>query len=566
VGNHPSVIIAQTDICHTARLVRQIAGDERDRRRSIRRETRPEIRAARAALRAAHRTGDPGTIHRAEGEARRIRIRRPDSLPILAAKWALGGAVAVRLGWAMVTPWHGQIIATTAGLTGTAVAAWAWSCWVRARSWDGLVPTREERHIMSALTGWHVGADDRGLGGVTPGRPRLTTIGIECALRLDGRTTLAGLRKDLDLVKAHLRVPSAVLVSLDPHTRSGWAWLRAKTRRGEPALVATWSHQSTGIGLDTITRRVVPLQLDRRILIGGTSGSGKSWTMRPLIARALADGHRVVLVDPKGEEGALWRSSGAVVATSPEDISREIDLAVREMDDRGAQLAAAQSSQWRGRLLILVVDEGRAMLAGASPEDLEAMTRVATMGRARGVVIWWATQHPTTSGRGAGLTSQLAAVMDTRICLRVRSRRHARIVLDDDVATCPAHEIPADRPGLAYIAGTGHDGPVQVWAMPDDTVIGHRTQSATPTMTTEQVHEKPSADVTRPIDPPLWMLRDGGTAREDILAALAHAGPMRQVEIVSMTHRGRGTVSRIVRALTDEGLTTTIQGRVTLRS
>jgi S-DNA-T family DNA segregation ATPase FtsK/SpoIIIE len=399
-------------------------------------------------------------------------------------------------------------------------------------------------------------------------------------VRLDGRATVGSLRRDLDVVRAHLRIASTRRTEVTAHPRGGWATLTVRTRDAVDTRAARWSTGAAGLGVDVDTGRTVPLPLDARILIGGASGAGKSWALRPLMARALAEGHRVTILDGKGEEGSLWARTGATVATAAVEVSAALASAGAEMDARGAELSATGATAWRGRLLILAVDEGRVLLGTATPGDLEVLTRIATMGRSRGVVLWWATQHPTVSGRDRGLTAQLAAVMDTRICLRVRSRAHARTVLDDAVDHSPAHEIHRERPGLAYLTGAGTDRQVQIWGMSDDDVRGLRpradpfaperatevagyvagspkdpdTSLCVEPAVTQRAGSPPDPDIARASAPPVWMLRDGGTAADDVLSALASATtPLRQAEIARVTGRPSGTVSRTVRALADSG-------------
>jgi DNA segregation ATPase FtsK/SpoIIIE-like protein len=145
--------------------------------------------------------------------------------------------------------------------------------------------------------------------------------------------------------------------------------------------------------------------LDARMVICGASGSGKSWSSRPLMAAAHITGD-MVFVDGKGEEATVWRGI-CRTATEPDDIRQAVAEVHAEMSRRRADMARRGISVWDGPQLTLFVDEGRVILAWKDKKLLQMLIDISALGRSRGVVLWWATQYPTTSGDAPGIHSQI---------------------------------------------------------------------------------------------------------------------------------------------------------------
>ena len=217
------------------------------------------------------------------------------------------------------------------------------------------------------------------------------------------------------------------------------------------------------IGIDA--DGVVSLDLVREgphVLIGGTTGSGKSELLRSLVAglAASADPDHVamVLVDYKG--GAAFdccadlpHVAGLVTDLDETLAARalrclEAELHHRELRLRelGAEDLAVFRRLAAGRdeidplsRLVVVVDEF-ASLASDLPEFLHALVGIAQRGRSLGVHMILATQRP------AGVvTDDIRANTSCRIALRVTDRGDSSDVIDSpDAAAIPRH-----RPGRA---------------------------------------------------------------------------------------------------------------------
>ena len=194
------------------------------------------------------------------------------------------------------------------------------------------------------------------------------------------------------------------------------------------------------------------------VLVGGTTGSGKSELLRTLVVSLAAHNRpeqlSLVLVDYKG--GAAFRECAALphtagVVTDLDD--RLADRALRslraELRRRERALTLAGAADHSSFLttpaaratplprLVVVIDEFRA-LAEELPAFVDGMVRLAALGRSLGVHLVMATQRP------AGVvTADIKANLNLRIALRVRDRADS-----DDVIDCAeAAAIDPRTPG-----------------------------------------------------------------------------------------------------------------------
>ena len=224
------------------------------------------------------------------------------------------------------------------------------------------------------------------------------------------------------------------------------------------------------IGIDTETGDPVHVQFDERLLVCGASGTGKSWSTRPLLAHALINGD-MVMIDGKGEEANVWMNV-CRVAIEQEEIEDLIDAVHAEMNARKAVMAARGISVWDGPQLTVFVDENQVVLSVIS-KDAARMQRyreLSSLGRSRGVVLWIATQKPTMSGAAPGIDSQMAGNFLNRFSLRVAGEQEARTALDD-CAYYEPNKIAEGREwrGHGYWKGYG-PSLIRTWTMDDDAV------------------------------------------------------------------------------------------------
>jgi S-DNA-T family DNA segregation ATPase FtsK/SpoIIIE len=245
------------------------------------------------------------------------------------------------------------------------------------------------------------------------------------------------------------------------------------------ALADGWRRQPRS------TRAVLGVRVDGRfeidlatdgphILVGGTTGSGKSELLRTLVT-SLAVANRpdemtFVLVDYKG--GAAFAGCAELVHTAGLVTDLDDQLAARALDSLDSELRRRERllhdagcrdvAEHQARRdddptlpslprLVLVIDEFRA-LASELPDFLDGIVRVASLGRSLGVHVVLATQRP-----GGVVTADIKANVNLRICLRVRDRVDSDDVLDDGAAAA----INPDTPGRA-LARRGGDALVAV--------------------------------------------------------------------------------------------------------
>ncbi|HET7277214.1 MAG TPA: FtsK/SpoIIIE domain-containing protein [Dermatophilaceae bacterium] len=202
------------------------------------------------------------------------------------------------------------------------------------------------------------------------------------------------------------------------------------------------------------------------VLVGGTTGSGKSQLLQTLVV-SLALANRpedlgFVLVDYKGGSafsscsnlphtvGMVTDLDGHLAQRALRSLRAELSRRERlfarvgatDFDDYGAK--AGGNDETLGRL-VLVIDEFRA-LAEELPEFLEEMVRLASVGRSLGVHLVLATQRP-----GGIVSADIRANVNLRIALRFRDR-----VDSEDVIESPdAAELDERHRGRALARSGG---------------------------------------------------------------------------------------------------------------
>ena len=292
---------------------------------------------------------------------------------------------------------------------------------------------------------------------------------------------------ELPLVGAGVPVASGLLgllgVSGDDEREIQLRWRRTQ---GTADLAAP-------IGADAEGAVVLDLIADGpHVLIGGTTGSGKSELLRSLVAGVAAsadpDHVAMVLVDYKG--GAAFDCCAELphVAGLVTDLDdhlaaralRCLEAELRYREHRLRELGAEDLAAFRSRStsirgadptheplprLLVVVDEF-ASLAADLPEFLDALVGIAQRGRSLGVHMVLATQRP------AGVvTDDIRANATCRIALRVSDPRESVDIIDAGDAAA----IPRSRPGRAI----ARFGPGEITPFQSALSTGHSSTEAT---------------------------------------------------------------------------------------
>lgn len=241
----------------------------------------------------------------------------------------------------------------------------------------------------------------------------------------------------------------------------------------EPDIVAAvlegWSRSGRStealLGVDSEGRFSVDLRRDGpHVLIGGTTGAGKSEFLQTLVASlALVntpDALNFVLIDYKGGAAfkdcvALPHTVGTVTDLDSHLVARAIESLGAELRRREHMLAAVgakdiedytiladrDTSVRKMPRLVLVVDEFAAMKTEL-PDFITGIVNIAQRGRSLGIHLVLATQRPS-----GAITADIRANTNLRIALRVSD------VADSlDILAAPdAAKISQSTPGRAYL-------------------------------------------------------------------------------------------------------------------
>lgn len=417
-----------------------------------------ERRAARSVVR------DTAQMAReAKQVQREARKAYPLALPALAARCHVAHAVPTFL-WHAVADSATSAIALCASFA--AIAANVAVARVAGRhaatddagpELDALQPSQEERDLLQRLDpkAWHAVAEPRGLVDVVAAGATLTASGIQAKLTLNGTMDLATLRKRVPQLRAALRLREGTRLELREGKTGGHARLTLRTRSASAGIDLTGWKPGDCWAVNTVTGELVKAPLGKRLLIAGTSGSGKSWSARPLLAEASEwDDHRLVIFDRKYIEGRTWEHRARIV-TELEEMDALCDELEAEGEERLKLIPRGRDvveiSSTRPRITVFV-DEGGELITDCVREWERIIDRLRTVARkyrAAEIILVWATQKPTMSGKGYGIDSQIAGQMQDRLCLAVTTATESRTIFGEDAAETGWQADKLPMPGFA---------------------------------------------------------------------------------------------------------------------
>lgn len=436
-ANLKALIVSQRE--HTS--ARSTAATAKSQRKAAKSASRNPLNGARRAARTADLAAS-GHAKSARTDLKAAKKNYPQTLNRLAVKLhAIHAVPAAGLTYVMSDSgdWTTWPAGTSLALIGLNVAGlWLGRRTVTVKLDDEL--SAEERALIGRLDPayWVPNAEVRGLSGTVTGTPGITSGGIVCRVRLDGKWTVKALRAADDNIRNLLGMRTATRMRITNDREGGWAVISIATRSAADGIESTWTPDRMpvdpfmmSLGLDTETGEEVLIPFDERMLIAGASGTGKSWSTRPLMATAHLRGD-FVLIDGKGEEANEWDGI-CRTAVEFEEIDDVIDEIHAEMNRRKADMKARKISVWDGRQLTVEIDEGQVVLAsvGKDKDRLQRLIELSSLGRSRGIVLWWATQKPVMSGSAPGVHNLIAPNLLTRFCLRVADAQEAQTALDD---------------------------------------------------------------------------------------------------------------------------------------
>lgn len=201
------------------------------------------------------------------------------------------------------------------------------------------------------------------------------------------------------------------------------------------------------------------------ILLGGSTGSGKSVLLKLLLMQALRKGAEVCIADFKGgvDYPKEWRQRCRMCFTKDDllytldQLAAVLEYRKERLADTGCKDLDAYNEATGENLprLVFACDEVAELLdkTGRSKEDRERLGKIenrlatlARLGRAFGIHLILATQRPDANI----IPGQIKNNMDFRVCGRAESVL-SQIILDNSSA---AEQIPKDARGR-FITGDG---------------------------------------------------------------------------------------------------------------
>jgi S-DNA-T family DNA segregation ATPase FtsK/SpoIIIE len=311
--------------------------------------------------------------------------------------------------------------------------------------------------------------------------------------------SLAPLR-DSGALQTGGRLPASVrlldLLGLDPPEPAA---IQALWRRGRTTAIP--------IGRDADRPFLLDLAQGPHMLVGGTTGAGKSELLQTIVASLAANNRPdqmvFVLIDYKG--GAAFRGCdglphtvGMVTDLDATSVERALVSLRAELQRRKAVLDAADKPDilrywdWLGDRrgvdplprLVLVVDEFKVM-ADALPDQLKALVDIAAQGRSLGVHLILATQRPA-----GAVTGDMRANVNLSIALRVATDQDSV----DVIGVPDAARLSPEHPGRAYLQ-VGTARPVAFQAAR----VGGLRPGLRPRAADVVVQEVPWRDLGRPL-------------------------------------------------------------------
>jgi DNA segregation ATPase FtsK/SpoIIIE, S-DNA-T family len=395
---------------------------------------------------------------------------------------------------------------------------------------------REKVRVERIIDGWPQVAEHIGLAGSEIVSVVVDTWGWTARVTLRKGTTTDQATARIHAIESGLGLrPGSVRVFPDG-TRADRFTMRVveKDPRSGPipwpgtSAVSITTPIEVGISEDGQPVRILILR--RNVLIGGTTGSGKSGVLNIIIA-TLAACADVVLwgIDLKGGmELQPWADCFEKLATTPEEADELFRQAVAKLDERAARMAAEGKRVWDPTpddpALVIITDE-HAELPDQSHVRADSIAR---RGRAVAVNLIAATQRPTQAAMGKN--TSVRSQMDVRICLRVRERRDVDLILGQGAFHSGWHAHMLTQPGEFLVWDPEHTTPERhrAFLLTDEPIARHAaacalTRPRLPAGSPDTTHTAPESPQTGPETP---ANDDGPPGPETALwAALVEAGP-----------------------------------------
>ncbi|MGI6105017.1 MAG: DNA translocase FtsK 4TM domain-containing protein [Raoultibacter sp.] len=206
------------------------------------------------------------------------------------------------------------------------------------------------------------------------------------------------------------------------------------------------------IGMDVEGTEIISdLAKMPHLLIGGTTGSGKSVSINAMIMsilmRATPAEVRFIMIDPKRVELTPYNGIPHLyvpVVTEPREAASALSWGVAEMERRlkvFSKVGARNIGQYNAKVqqgsledeeahdmpyIVIIIDELADLMMNVGKEVEYSISRIAQLARAAGIHLIVATQRPSTNV----VTGLIKANITNRIAFNVASGIDSRVVLD----------------------------------------------------------------------------------------------------------------------------------------
>jgi S-DNA-T family DNA segregation ATPase FtsK/SpoIIIE len=302
-----------------------------------------------------------------------------------------------------------------------------------------LQETLEDFHIMAQVVDWVVG-------------PSVTLFSVELpsGVRV---SRVINLEQDIALA---LAAPGVRIFAPIPGTN--YVGIEVPNSQRENVLlgdVLPSAHEGPleiAIGKDVEGNKIVcDLAMMPHLLIGGTTGSGKTKAIHSMIVsilmRATPDQVLFIMIDPKRVELNKYKDIPHLytpVVMEPKEAASALSWGVAEMERRlklFSKSNASNISQYNAKVsngqledenaqelpyIVIVIDELADLMMNMGKEVEFSISRIAQLARAAGIHLIVATQRPSANI----VTGLIKANITTRIGMTVASGMDSRVILD----------------------------------------------------------------------------------------------------------------------------------------